>query len=98
MEIRNFTQFINLLNVTGAINSHPAFLNLSTCLSVYNSMCSCGGDSSVDKTNKHGDCNRIYRESMGAVDSIKANLFQRCNDNTISFYIDDLYHLKTISR
>jgi hypothetical protein len=61
-------------------------------------MCSCGGNSDKQKSDKHSECNRIYREALGAVESIKAHLFQNCKDNTISFYVDDIHHLKTLVR
>lgn len=98
MDIRNFTQFANLLSSKQISGSHPAFNKLIVCMMLYNSICACGGNSNADKTNKHSECNRIYRESLGAIDGIKSHLFNGCNDNTISFYINDTIHLKTLSR
>jgi hypothetical protein len=98
MDIRNFTQFAHLLNSKQATNLHPSFNKLVMCMMLYNSMCACGGNSNADKSNKHSECNRIYRESLGTVNEIKAHLFKGCNDNTISFYIDDNHHVKTLNR
>jgi len=98
MDIKNFTQFANLLTTKHILNLHPAFNKLITCISVYNSMCSCGGNSNVEKTNKHSECNRIYRESLGTIESYKPHLFNECNDNMILFWIDDTYLIKTLHR
>jgi hypothetical protein len=98
MDIKNFTQMVNLLNVKQIIHAHPSFDRLVSCFMVYNSMCSCGGNTDQDKSNKKSECNRIYRESLGAIDSVKAHLFQGCQDNTINFYIDDIHHVKTMVR
>ena len=98
MDIRNFTQFINLLILKNVVNTNPAFIRLATCVNVYNSICECGGNSSKQKSDKACECNRIYRESIGAVDSIKPHLFNGCKDTSISFYMDNKSHLKTISR
>jgi hypothetical protein len=98
MDIRNFTQFVGLLTSTGTIQSNAAFNKLATCMMVYNSLCACGGDSDQVKKNKHSECNRIYREALGAVDSIRANLFQGSSDNTLSFYMDNAFLIKTIHR
>lgn len=98
MDVRNFTQMVNLLNMKQIIHAHPSFDRLVSCFMVYNSMCACGGNTDRDKSNKKSECNRIYRESLGAIDSVKANLFQSCQDTTISFYIDDVHHVKTIFR
>ncbi len=67
-------------------------------MEVYSNMCACGGNSNTEKANKQSECNRIYREAIQSVDRIKAQLFQNCSDNTISFYIDDSHHMKTIGR
>lgn len=96
MDVRNFTQMVSLLSLKQVIHAHPSFDRLMTCFMTYNSMCACGGNR--DKSNKRSECNRIYRESIGAVDSVKAHLFQGCQDSTISFYIDDVNHIKTIFR
>ncbi len=98
MDVRNFTQFASLLSSTQTIQFNSAFDRLVTCMQVYNSMCQCGGNSNQDKTNKHNECNRIYRESINSTDSIKSHLFQGTTDNTISFYIDDSHHIKTLVR
>jgi len=98
MDVRNFTQMVNLLNAKQILHTHPSFDRLATCFMVYNSLCACGGNTTRDKLNKHSECNRIYREALGAIDSIKANLFLGCQDTTISFYIDDVHHVKTIFR
>jgi hypothetical protein len=98
MNIKNFTQFVNLLSATQTIHCHPSFDKLVTCMNAYSGMCACGGTSDQEKSNKHGECNRIYRESIGAVDSIKAHLFLNSTENTISFYIDDIHHVKTLFR
>jgi hypothetical protein len=98
MDVRNFTQFSNLLASTQTIHMHPAFDRLFTCMTAYNGLCACGGSSNQEKSNKHGECNRIYREAIGALDSIKAHLFLNSADNTISFYIDDSHHIRTLFR
>ncbi len=98
MEIRNFTQFVNLLASTNTIKTNPAFDKLMTCVMSYNGICVCGGKGSQEKTNKHSECNRIYREALGYVETIKANLFLQTKDNTISFYIDNSHLIKTIGR
>lgn len=98
MDVRNFTQMVNLLNMKQIIHAHPAFDRLASCFMVYNSMCACGGNTDREKSNKAAECNRIYRESLGSIDSVKAHLFQGCQDNTISFYIDNVHHIKTIGR
>ncbi len=97
MDIRNFTQFINLLNSKNAVNLHPSFQKLSNCVSNYNSICSCGS-SNKEKQNKYNECNRIYREATIVANSIKPYLFLGCSDNTISFYMDNTYLVRTISR
>jgi hypothetical protein len=61
-------------------------------------MCACGGQSNQDKNNKAAECNRIYREAIGSVDSIKANLFTQTTDNTITFFVNDAHQVKTICR
>ena len=98
MDIRNFTQFANLLTVTQTIHTNPCFGQLVTCMQVYNSMCNCGGNSNQEKSNKQAECNRIYRSALSAIDSIKANLFQKCADNHINFYINDLDLIKSLCR
>jgi hypothetical protein len=98
MEIKNFTQFANLLGTKQVVHMNPAFDKLFMCMMSYGSMCSCGGNSNQDKSNKHAECNRIYREALGSIDSIKPYLFNGCQDNTISFYVDDVYLIKTIGR
>lgn len=89
---------VNLLSIKQVIHAHPSFDRLATCFSVYNSLCACGGSTNKEKSDKHSECNRIYRECLGAIDSVKAHLFQGCQDNTISFYIDNAHHIKTIGR
>lgn len=98
MNIKNFTQFANLLSVKQVIHLHPAFDRLVMCVMTYNSMCACGGNSNKDKANKHTECNRIYREALGCVESVKPYFFNGCTDNTISFYIDESFSIKTIGR
>lgn len=98
MDIKNFTQFVNLLVLKHIVHVHPAFDKLATCLMVYNGMCACGGNTNKNKSDKSAECNRIYRESLSVVDSMKSHLFVGCADNTISFYIDNVHHVKTISR
>lgn len=98
MDIKNFTQFVNLLSQKMVIHTNPAFDRLATCMMVYNSMCACGGTSNQDKTNKHSECNRIYRESINGVDSIKSHLFSSTSDNHIRFFVDEIHHIKTICR
>jgi hypothetical protein len=98
MNIHNFTEMVNLLNAKQLTSSHPAFDKLMNCFMVYNSMCACGGNSDKDKSNKQSECNRIYRECLGSIESFKAHLFQGSNDNTISFFIDNVHHIKTICR
>lgn len=98
MDIKNFTQFVNLLSSRKVIHLHPAFDRLTTCMMLYNTICACGGNSNQEKSNKHSECNRIYREAIGAINGIKAHLFQGCGDNTISFYVDDIHLIKTIGR
>jgi hypothetical protein len=98
MDIRNFTQFACLLQATQTVNRHPAFDKLVNCMMVYNSICSCGGQSDKDKSTKSAECNRIYREALGNVDGIKAYFFQNTTDSTITFYVDGIYAVKTICR
>lgn len=98
MDIRNFTQFVSILATTNTIKNHPSFDRLLMCMMVYNNLCACGGKSNADKANKHSECNRIYRECLGAVDGVKAHLFQTTGDNSINFYIDDVHHVKTMFR
>jgi hypothetical protein len=98
MNVKNFTEFVSLLSSKQILHMHPSFDRLAVCFMVYNSMCVCGGNTDRDKSNKQHECNRIYREALGAVDSIKAYLFQGCQDNTISFYIDNIHLVKTIHR
>lgn len=98
MDIKNFTQFADCLIKTQSVHLHSSFNSLVMCMMVYNSLCACGGKSNQDKSNKHSECNRIYRQSLGSVDSIKAYLFQITKDNIIRFYIDDTYLVKTIIR
>jgi len=98
MDIKNFTQFCNLLTTKQVVHAHGSFDRLVVCMMTYNGMCACGGQSNQDKSNKHNECNRIYRESIGSVDKIKAHLFNGCPDNTISFWIDDAFLIKTICR
>jgi len=98
MDVRNFTQFATLVSSKQIIHMNVAFDRLVLCMMLYNGMCACGGNTDRDKANKHGECNRIYREALGAVDGVKAYLFQGCQDNTISFYIDEVHHIKTICR
>lgn len=98
MDIRNFTQFANLLASTQTIHLNGSFDRIFTCMMLYNSFCSCGGNTDRDRASKHSECNRIYREALGSVDGIKAHLFKNSSDNTISFYIDDVHHIKTLCR
>ena len=98
MDIKNFTQFAHLISAKQIIHLNPAFDKLVMCMMLYNGMCSCGGNSDRDKQNKAGECNRIYRESLATVDRFKAHFFQGCVDQTISFYVDDIHHIKTICR
>lgn len=98
MDIRNFTQFHALLSAKQLLHANPAFDRLGTCVMVYNGMCACGGNTNQEKQNKGLECNRIYRESLGYLDSFKAHLFQGCTNNTISFFIDDIHQVKTIVR
>lgn len=98
MDVKNFTQFVGLLTSTQTINKHPSFDKLMMCMMLYNSICACGGKSNKDKSNKYSECNRIYREAIGAVGNIKAHLFQQTNDNTISFYVDGIHLIKTLVR
>lgn len=98
MDIKNFTQFVNLLSQKQIIHMNESFDKLATCVMLYNGMCACGGNTDRDKSNKHAECNRIYREALGGTDNIKSYLFNGCQDNTISFYIDEIHHIKTICR
>lgn len=99
MEVKNFTQFVNLLTSTQSVKDHPAFDRLMICMMTYNSLCNnCGSINNQDKTSKYAECNRIYREAIGSVDLVKAKFFQTTNDSTISFYIDDAHLIKTIGR
>ena len=98
MDVKNFTQMAHLLSSKQVIQAHPAFDRLVLCVMLYNGMCQCGGNTDRDKSNKGAECNRIYREAIGAVDSIKAHLFMGCSENTISFYVDNVHLIKTIHR
>lgn len=98
MEIKNFTQMAHLLSAKQIVHIHPAFDKLVSCMMVYNGMCSCGGNSDREKSNKGAECNRIYRESLSIVNSVKAHFFLGCSDSTISFYIDNIHLIKTIGR
>lgn len=98
MDIKNFTQFVSLLINTQSIHANACFDRLVICKMSYESMCACGGTSNQDKSNKHNECNRIYRESLGFVDVLKARLFQGSSDNVIKFYVDDIHLVKTLVR
>jgi hypothetical protein len=98
MTIKNFTQFVNLLSANKMIHLHPSFDRLVTCMMVYNGMCSCGGNSNREKVNKHGECNRIYKESVMSSEPFKPYFFQNCTDNSISFYLDEIHLIKTLIR
>lgn len=98
MDVRNFTQFVNLLAASNTIKANPAFDRLMLCVMAYNSICICGGKGTAEKTSKYSECNRIYREAIGLVGSVKAHLFLQTTDNTISFYIDDIHLIKTLGR
>jgi len=98
MEIKNFTQFAGILSSNRMIHLHPSFDRLYTCMMLYNSMCNCGGNSNTEKTNKHNECNRIYKEAIGTTDSFKAYFFLNCSENTITFYVDDAHRIKTLCR
>lgn len=97
MTINNFTQFSDLLSRTQLVHQHPAFGRLVVCMMTYNSICNCGGTGTKQKQDKHGECNRIYRECIGLIEQYKAHLFQGCSDNTITFCIDG-NQAKTIGR
>lgn len=98
MDIRNFTQFVAHLVTSQSVHKHPSFDKLMMCMMVYNSICICGGQGNSEKTSKHSECNRIYRECLGSIDGIKAYLFQQTSDNSINFYIDEVHLVKTIFR
>lgn len=98
MDIRNFTQFVNILVSTQTVHMHPAFDKLMVCVMTYNSICVCGGKGAADRNNKAAECNRIYRDAIMASDKIKAHLFQQTTDNTITFYINDAHQIKTLVR
>lgn len=96
MEIRNFTQFINLLRTNNIIELHPIFNKLNHCSMIYESSCNCGS-SNKEKLNKLNECNLIYRESVGFLDMFKAHMFMNTSDSSIWFYMNDS-HIKTLSR
>lgn len=96
MRINNVTEFYNFLQAYQLIGMSSQFENLRSCISDFNSTCSCKKN---EKNRKFDMCNNMYKSIVSnTLPYIKPQLFSKLNESKIEFYYNSTFLISTISR
>jgi hypothetical protein len=88
MDIRNATQFSNLIQTTGLQMKDMAFQQIVFCVDQLGKMCNCW--KAEDKKKLYDNCTMIYMNAVkNVIPKFKTDILAKTDDRQISFYLDN---------
>lgn len=99
MEIKNVTQFVNILIDNRMQSLHPSFNNIIVCLDDYKRLCGGCGSAVEIREKIYSNCNIQYENIVKSIlPGFTSQLFAGTNEIRANFYRDNSRFIGSLSR